>query len=131
MKSVVRIQRQGKIKDERLAVLETLPGTRDVESTVALIQALIPLRLQAVAEELDAEVTALAGERYRRTGGQLGLVRWSRQQGSVYLADQKLPITYTRVRDLPRRQEVPLQTYERLRAPRAADAGLFRKVLRG
>jgi len=102
-----------------------------VDSTVALIQALIPLGLQAVAEALDAEVTALAGERYRRTGGQPGLVRWSRQKGSVYLADQKLPITYTRIRDLFRRQEVPLQTYERLRAPRAADAGLFRKVLRG
>jgi len=98
---------------------------------VALIQALIPLGLQAVAEALEAEVTALAGERYSRTGGQPGLVRWSRQQGSVYLADQKLPIRYTRVRDLPRRQEIPLQTYERLRAPRAADAGLFGKVLRG
>ena len=102
-----------------------------MDSTVALIQALIPLGLQTVAEALEAEVTALAGERYGRTGGQPGLVRWSRQQGSVYLADQKLPIRYTRVRDLPRRQEIPLQTYKRLRAPRAADAGLFGKVLRG
>jgi len=131
MKSVMRIHRQGKIKDVNPAVLATMPAARDVDSTVALIQALIPLGLQAVAEALDAEVTTLAGERYRRTGGQSGLVRWGRQQGSVYLADQKLPITYTRVRDLPRRQEVPLQTYERLRAPRAADAGLFGKVLRG
>lgn len=131
MKSVMRIQRQGKVKDVNPEVLATMPDAREVDSTVALIQALIPLGLQAVGEALDAEVTALAGARYSRTGGQPGLVRWSRQQGSVYLADQKLPITYTRVRDLPRRQEVPLQTYERLRAPRAADAGLFGKVLRG
>ena len=131
MKSVMRIQRQGKVKEVNPEVLATMPDAREVDSTVALIQALIPLGLQAVGEALDAEVTALAGARYSRTGGQPGLVRWSRQQGSVYLADQKLPITYTRVRDLPRRQEVPLQTYERLRAPRAADAGLFGKVLRG
>lgn len=131
MKSVMRIQRQGKVKDVNPEVLATMPDAREVDSTVALIQALIPLGLQAVGEALDAEVTALAGARYSRTGGQPGLVRWSRQQGSVYLADQKLPITYTRVRDLPRRQEVSLQTYERLRAPRAADAGLFGKVLRG
>jgi len=131
MPSVMRIHRQGKVKDVNPEVLATMPDAREVDSTVALIQALIPLGLQAVGEALDAEVTALAGARYSRTGGQPGLVRWSRQQGSVYLADQKLPITYTRVRDLPRRQEVPLQTYERLRAPRAADAGLFGKVLRG
>ena len=131
MKSVVRIQRQGKMKDVGPIALATVPAAQDVDSTVALIQALIPLGLAAVAEALAAEVTALAGARYSRTGGQPGLARWSRQQGSVYLLDQKLPITYTRVRDLPRKTEVPLQTYDRLRQPRAADAGLFRKVLRG
>jgi hypothetical protein len=35
---------------------------------VALIHALIPLGLKAVAEALEAEVTNLAGERYSRTG---------------------------------------------------------------
>lgn len=131
MKTVVRIRRQGKAKEVGSAALAAMPAARDVDSTVALIQALIPLGLQAVGEALEAEVTALAGERYSRTGGQPGLVRWSRQEGSVYLADQKLPIGYTRVRDLPRNREVALQTYEQLRTPRAADAGLFRKVLRG
>lgn len=131
MKRVVRIQRQGKVKDVAPVALATVPAAQDVDSTVALIQALIPLGLKAVGEALEAEVITLAGERYCRTGGQPGLVRWSHQRGSVYLADQKLPIRYTRVRDLPRNQEVPLPTYEHLRAPRAADAGLFRKVLRG
>jgi len=41
----------------------------DVDSRVALIHALIPLGLNAVAEALEAEMTALAGERYSRTGG--------------------------------------------------------------
>jgi transposase-like protein len=35
------------------------------------------------------------------------------------------------VRDLARNQEVPLATYEQLKAPRAADAGLFRTVRHG
>jgi transposase-like protein len=35
------------------------------------------------------------------------------------------------VRDLPRNQEVPLPTYQQFQTPRAADAGLFRKLLLG
>ena len=102
-----------------------------MDSTVALIQALIPLGLKAVAEALTAEVAALAGERYSRTGGLPGVVRWCQQRGSVYLADQKLPITYRRVRDLPGNREVPLVTYQRLQQPRQADRGVLLKVLRG
>lgn len=121
MKSVVRIQRQGKVKLAGPGALAAVPGGADVDSRVALIQALIPLGLEAVADALEAEVVALAGARYRRTGGQPGYVRWSQQTGSVYLLDQKLPIRYTRVRDLRRNVEVPRATYDRLRAPRAAD----------
>ncbi|TKB90948.1 MAG: hypothetical protein E8D41_10800 [Nitrospira sp.] len=117
------------VKDDSLEALAALPAAHNLDSTVGLIQALIPLGLHAVADTLDAEVTALARERYSRIGRQRGLVRWSCQQGSVYLADQKLPVTYTRVRDLPGRQKAPLQTYERVRPPWAADAGLFGKVL--
>jgi hypothetical protein len=75
---------------------------------VALIQALIPLGLQAVGEALDAEVTALAGTRYCQTGGQAGVVRWGQQRGSVYLADQKLAIPVPRVRDRAANREVAL-----------------------
>ena len=103
MKSVGQIQRQGKGKDVRKdvkasAAASGLP-TEEIDSTVALIQALIPLGLQAVGDALDAEVTALAGTRYCRTGGRPGVVRWGQQPGSVYLADQKLPVPVPRVRD--------------------------------
>ena len=131
MKSVVRIQGQGKVKDVGRRGLATLPVPESVDTTVALIQALIPLGLTAVAEALKAEVVALAGERYSRTGGLPGVVRWSQQRGSVYLADQKLPITYRRVRDLPGNREIPLVTYQRLQQPRQADRGVLLKVLRG
>ena len=131
MKRVFRIQREGKVKDVGLRGLTTVPAAEDVDSTVALIQELIPLGLKAVGEALKAEVTALAGEWYSRAGGQPGLVRWSQERGSVYLADQKLPITYTRVRDLPGNREVPLRTYQRLQEPRQADRGVLLRVLRG
>ena len=75
MKSVDQIQRQGKVKDVRASAAASGLPTEEIDSTVALIQALIPLGLQAVGEALDAEVTALAGARYRRTGGHPDVVR--------------------------------------------------------
>ncbi len=62
MKRVFRIQGQGKVKAVGLRGLTTVPTAEDVDSTVALIQALIPVGLEAVAEVLEAEVAALAGE---------------------------------------------------------------------
>lgn len=131
MKSVVQIQRQGKVKDVKASAAASRLPAEEIETTVALIQALIPVGLHAVGEALEAEVVALAGARYCRTGGQAGVVRWGQQRGSVYLADQKLPIPVPRVRDRAANREVSLTTYERLQRPRAADAGLFRKVLVG
>lgn len=131
MKRVVRLQGKGKLKDRGLRELATHPAIEDVNTTVTLIQALIPLGLRAVGEALATEVTRLVGPRYSRTSGIPGHVRWGHQQGSVYLADQKLPITYQRVRDRRRKTEVPLTTYQQLQLPRQADAGLFRKVLLG
>ena len=131
MKSVIQFQRQGKVKDVKASAAASGLPAEEIETKVALIQALIPLGLHAVGEALEAEVVALAGARYRRTGGQAGVVRWGQQRGSVYLADQKLPIPVPRVRDRAANREVSLTTYAQLQRPRAADAGLFRKVLVG
>jgi len=131
MKRVFRIQGKGKVKDVGLRGLAAHPEVENVNTAVALIQALIPLGLRAAGEALTAEVTRLAGPRHSRTERIPGYVRWCRQQGSVYLWDQKLPIRYQRVRDLRRQQEVPLATYHQLQTPRAADTGLFRKILLG
>ena len=131
MKRVFRIQGEGKVKDIGLRGLGDYRDVDGLDAKVALIQALIPLGLHAVGDLLAEEVTQLAGPRYARTGGQPGLVRWSQQPGSVYLADQKLPLPVPRVRDLARNTEVPLTTYQQLREPRQGDRGLFRKVLLG
>jgi transposase-like protein len=98
---------------------------------LALVQALIPLGLQAVEEMLTAEVTALAGVRYGREADGSRVVRWGRQPGSIYLADQKLPIQVPRVRDRVAGCERPLETYHQLQTPRGQDIGLYRRVLGG
>ncbi len=62
MKRVLRIEGQGKVKDVGLRELATMPAAENVDSKVALIQALIPHGLKAVAEALKDEVIALAGD---------------------------------------------------------------------
>ncbi len=128
MKRVFRTRRKGKVKP---IVLSTLQAPEDWDAKVALIQALIPLGLLAVAEALKEEVLALAGERYSRKGGLPGLVRWSQQRGSVCLGDQRISITYPRVRDRASNQEIPLQTYRHLQQPHATEGALLLKILRG
>ena len=131
MKRVFRVTTPGKMKDIGLRGLGEASEGASLDVKVALIQALIPVGLQAVQDLLEAEVEALAGARHQRTGRQPGLVRWGQQRGSVYLADQKLAIAHTRVRDRVRNQEVSLQSYQALQTPHRADASLFRKVLLG
>ena len=132
MRKVRRIRREGQATEVIAADLHALPvDAATIEAKVALIQALIPVGLLHVAESLQQELELLTGPRYARHGGQPGLVRHGRQAGSVYLADQKLPIQVPRVRDQHRHQEVPLATYQRLQIPRAADAGVLRRILAG
>lgn len=103
----------------------------ELSGRVEMIQALIPLGLKAVEEELQAAVTELVGPRYRRGPEDRRYYRWGREQGSVYLADQKVPVRVPRVRDQHAAQEVRLPVYERLQEPRGGDAQLMGRVLRG
>ena len=73
----------------------------------------------------------LAGPRYARADGTPHVVRWGRQPGSVYFADQKLPIQVPRVRNRYASIEVPLQSYARLQQPRTADEGVLRRIVYG
>ena len=129
-RKVRQIRRKG--KDIGIVpVPATATATAELDARIALIQALIPVALERVQAELQADVERLAGERYVREGRLPGHVRWTLQRGSIYLADQKIPIEVPRVRDRLRNQEVPLPTYERLQAPRTLDTGLLHKVLGG
>ena len=85
-RKVRQMRRKGKHVGLVPAPVTTAP---DIDARVALIQALIPVALDKVMEELQADVERLAGARYAREGRLPGHVRWTRQRGSVYLADQK------------------------------------------
>lgn len=123
-KAKVKITEKRKVAMERIA--DSYSEEFNVKMTV--IQELIPLGLKAVSEELQYEVKRLAGEKYSRTGNN---ARWGRQNGSVYLRDQKFPIRVPRVRDVEAGEEVPLDAYQRLQRPFDDDGGAFRKLLHG
>lgn len=125
----MRSVRRSPVQDQPTAPLPL--AVDDGTTMLATIQALIPLGLRAVGEALDQEVRALAGPRYAREGSRSSVVRWGRQRGSIYLADQKVPVVVPRVRDRAAGCELPLATYAALQTPRTQDVGLFRRVLGG
>ena len=129
MSTVIRVSGKGQM--QFVGKRQAGEWAEDLGTRVAMIQALIPLGLAAVRDVLQQDVERLAGARYAREGGRPGHVRWSKERGSVYLGDQKLPIVYQRVRDQRRDVEVPLETYQRFQEPRALDEGLMRRVLLG
>jgi len=128
MPTVLRIAKERKVEEAGADAGAAL-GAWDVRAV--LLQALIPLGLEAARALFEEEVAALAGPRYARDDGVAHRVRWGRQRGSIYLADQKLALPVPRVRDRQAGTEVPLQTYVRLQQPRAADEGVMRRILYG
>lgn len=100
------------------------------ESRIAMIQALIPLGLRAVEEELQSEVTQLiGGAHYERTGGRLK--RWGSNPGSAFLGDQKVRINVPRIRNVGKNQEVPLRSYEHFQNPTLVDEMALNRVING
>lgn len=56
--------------------------------------------------------------------------KWAHEQGSIYLGDQKVPVTRPRLRHVDQ-GEVTLQSYARLRNPGVFSEELLEKILRG
>lgn len=118
-----------KISEKREAAMRKIVDSysEDFDVKMSVIQELIPLGLKAVAEELKNEVLRLAGEKHSRGWNN---ARWGRQNGSVYLRDQKFGISVPRVRDVAANQEIPLQAYQRLQEP-FNDEESMRRLLHG
>jgi len=127
MRRVVRKKAERKREMTTAASLEIA----DLDARVAMIQALIPLGLEKVGEELKRSVEELVGPRYQRAGEDRRYYRWGSGQGSVYLADQKVRVRVPRVRDVHANEEVRLPVYERLQEPHGGDRQLLGRVLRG
>ena len=133
MKKVLQLREKGKVRRAKAVKVRGLLeyGAMDLDSKVALIQELIPIGLMRVEEVLRDEVLQLAGEKYRRNGI-AGHDRWGKQQGSVYIQDQKIPIMVPRVRDTISGKEVTLRSYKHLQEPGAGtEERLLRRILHG
>jgi putative transposase len=130
-RTVLQIKKNSKGQKRIHEAGEAIPRLMDdVDTRVSMIQALIPLGLKAVHEELQQAVAALAGKRHQHDGLP-GHVRWGSQAGSVYLGDQKVGVMVPRVRDRVRNQEVPLDVYHQLQDSRQTDDLAMRRVLKG
>ena len=101
----------------------------EVNVRVEMIQSLIPIALEAVADLLSHELDELAGPRYARKASSVR--RWGRQGGSVYLGGQRIPISVPRARDTAANRELSLTTYKALQSPKEVDDRLLLRVLKG
>ena len=126
-----RTVRQERSKEKVSARPEVAQAAAATDTRAAVIQALIPIVLEHVAERLAAEVVAAAGARYQRGDHAPACVRWGAQAGSVYLGDQRVRLSVPRVRDRATNSEVPLPTYRALQTPRGADQALMLAILGG
>lgn len=126
-----RLDRVRSKRKPEVVEVEVADSLMDLDSRIEMIQALIPMGLKAVEAELKKAINQLAGPRYQRSEVDRQFYRWGSENGSVYLADQKVPIRVHRVRDVHKNSEVRLEAYERLQEPRGADGQLMRRILRG
>lgn len=114
--------------ERKLRMNEVLKIDPAQEARLAMIQALIPLGLSAVGEELRKEWAGLVGARYAR-GKEMG--PWGVNDGSVYVGDQKVRVRVPRVRRKNTNEEVPLASYLRLQQPGVIEEMALRRVING
>jgi len=129
MGKIVEIGRKSRGKYRMMAKIVSSEeyGAIESGSRVELIQALIPLGLMKVREELEAEVKLLAGARYSR-----GMyARHGKNPGSVVLGGQRVGIEVPRVRDYSRGVEIPLSSYQALHRGGRCDEAALVRVLKG
>jgi transposase-like protein len=120
---------KGIIRKRRAVMVDACEEVLGSTGKLELIQMLIPIGLEAVANELQAEVKDLVGLRYGRDEGPNR--RWGENPGSVYLGGQKVPVNVPRVRDLIKGEEVPLKSYHKLQKPRLIEENTYKSIING
>jgi len=130
--SVAKRRGKAKVKViEKRRVTQTMleqVNAQGLDVEVALIQTLIPIGLKAVEDKLQTEVQRLVGKKHQHGKDN---VRWSKQAGSVYLRDQKVPIRVPRVRNKKHNMEIPLVAYQEMQEPHLSDRQTMLKLLNG
>src|SRR4030065_328176 len=110
MRRILQVSKKGKTKMAKRIEVSSLEeyGALNLDVKAALIGELIPLGLMHVNEMLQEEVRELAGGKYKREGLP-GHDRWGAQRGSVYIGEQRIPLSIPRVRDTAKGKEVSLK----------------------
>lgn len=131
MKKIKQRRQRNKGEVQRLVAIEEATSRIGLlNGRIELIQQLIPLGLEAVNQELQAEVARLVGgARHERTGTDYS--RWGSNPGSVVLGGQKVSVSVPRVRDLEQGKEVALESYQQLRNSSGFDERVFSHLING
>src|SRR3989338_4369254 len=127
MKSVKNVGERIKRKE---ALVEKMRRENPEQAArVAMIQKLIPMGLSLVTQELQNEVTALAGPRDHNRGFEYG---WhGSNPGSAYVHDQKLRVKIPRVRHKETGEEAGLLSYAGFQQPTSIDALSLNRMVYG
>lgn len=118
-----------RIKKKEALVARLKQEDPEETARIAMIQALIPLGLEAVKEKLQKEVLKLAGPRYNNRGIEMG--RHGVNPGSVYVYDQKVKIPVPRVRHKGTGEEASLMSYAAFQEPTMIDNLTLSRMIHG
>lgn len=124
-------RKQALVGLKRTAGMDWMLGTlvRVIRSGKQALDAMMLEMGRMVAESVMLmEREEVAGPDYYSTDP--AFQKWAHEQGSIYLGDQKVPVTRPRLRHVDQ-GEVTLQSYARLRSPGVFSEELLEKILRG
>lgn len=93
-----------------------------------LFPELVHVAVDLITDQMERDVEALVGPRYGRIHN--GHARWGRQQGSIFVGDEKIGIQRPRVRH-EEQGEVEIPTYESFSSAKPMDEQCYKHALRG
>ena len=126
---MAKLVKKGKRVNKKVKLaIEEVQRDLEKENRFAMIQALIPIALEAVGKALQNEISELAGERYSR-GNEIK--RWGFNPGSIFLGDQKVKLQIPRARNPRTKEEAVLSTYTSLQDTKQLDDMAFSRVMHG
>src|SRR5271156_475074 len=129
LKPVRKINRKSlkyaKISDVLADQFQGLEGPIDTRHL--LISMMLPPAVKMFIQDMEAEVEALCGGRYKH--GKT-LHRWGTQPGSIVLGNQHVAIEKSRVRNPGIDQEIELETYKSFQDPKRFEQSVFTEGLK-
>jgi transposase-like protein len=129
LKAVRKINRKPLKHAKKTEILadqfEGLEGPIDTRHM--LISMMLPPAIKMFIQEMEAEVDALCGDRYKH--GKT-LHRWGTQKGSIILGNQHVAIEKSRVRNPETEEEVELKSYKDFQDPKRFEQAVFTEGLK-